>query len=393
MSEIIQDIGIEIDTPTVHPDESEQVHNSELKESEFVAEKKLETLMAELRDFSIRFVNSEEYNNSLDTKTLPGGQVFIFKSRHDLTQPNPWLRGDYPFEDNLVTFSEYLKSCVESGWARVANIQTDWPESLDNLRQYDELIEKLKQAHKEATAQKDAEKNTREKTLEIFREKIKELIPDKVFLVNKSNEYYNETVEYLYHINSDSFGSENAKTIIEMVEENYQNPIPEGFLFWPELQEYILQFKDTKIFTDIWITTRTMLEMRRMVSNDNPIVEFVFNNNNSQEALRKTINSLAYYHKPRAEDIMKPAGWDRQYHIAMIFSNKAIKAANYIDRWGSIDEDKRNSGEYLLGAISCMPNKELGQKMQEKVETAGNWSHPIFDSNGIIRYPKQRHQE
>lgn len=370
-------------------DSDEVADSPEQIEAENIANKKLEQLMANFRDFSVRFVNFSEYREILDSQTLPSGELFIFKSDHSQTQFNPFLRGYYPFEKNDLTATEYIRKASEHGWDKVAYSQTDWAESTETISKYQHLLSVLKESHQEAIEQKEKGESVRQKTLEIFREKVKDShVPENAYIASISSQTYEDAIKYLEKQNMDGFDKSNVEEIVEMIDKNLGTDIPEGYLFWPELQDYLLQFKDQVAnFDNIWPIVEVVVRCRMILETNDPIAEFVYKGDDSRDIFRLALRRMATTYKPRPEAAMKREGWDRPYHLALIVSNDAIDFPSIMDRWVSIPEGKRGQGQYLLGAVACLPDKELWRQMSILAERAGEFAHPILDSRGNVRYP------
>ncbi len=47
----------------------------------------------------------------------------------------------------------------------------------------------------------------------------------------------------------------------------------------------------------------------------------------------------------------------------------------------------------LLGVICLLGDKEQYREISEIASNAGEWSTPVFDSNGTVRYPLQKTKE
>lgn len=112
--------------------------------------------------------------------------------------------------------------------------------------------------------------------------------------------------------------------------------------------------------------------------------------------LRAIIRVLSY-----APKLPMPDETTKQYHIAMIhkldtIDEEAGSRGWGIRAWGEIKsqrEEKYDPAEYILGAIATMPDKALVRDLIEFSYQSGKIAHPIFDSNGFVRWPREMSSE
>ena len=90
---------------------------------------------------------------------------------------------------------------------------------------------------------------------------------------------------------------------------------------------------------------------------------------------------------------------DRHYQIALVFDNKTYGLTyEYGERWSSFKKAQMPGSEAekqrgLLAAISLMPLKEMHKEMIEIEKGLGDFAHPVFDSNGTLRWPMAEYGE
>ncbi|NBT49380.1 MAG: hypothetical protein EBT07_16475, partial [Actinobacteria bacterium] len=118
----------------------------------------------------------------------------------------------------------------------------------------------------------------------------------------------------------------------------------------------------------------------------------------SQKDLRDFIHALAYTPAPR--DVI---GNPSQYHVMEIFGPESVDrtAADSnpeegLHPWLRLRRDsdydsnqamRSFAGRNLFGAVGLVPNKELWQEMVLRSSRASEFSHPVFDSKGTVKYP------
>ena len=79
---------------------------------------------------------------------------------------------------------------------------------------------------------------------------------------------------------------------------------------------------------------------------------------------------------------------ERQYNLTVIIDSAVFETDGESYRgWGYIKRGE--SAGNVLGAISIMPNKETLKKIIDLAHEAGLSSHPVFDNNGNVRFPKE----
>lgn len=366
----------------------EDVENEIALESEKIAGQKLEILMnPELQDFGVRFVNIEEYRKLLNRRWGKGRsqQVYMFG------------RTAGEFSPDRVSFRDYLDSSVKNGWDRVADSQTEWFFSTYNLTESKEIVGLMKESRDETKGK------GREETIKKFREKFFKFVFEKKdshgfsALANNLEEvierYSKESNPFNRVWDSEkniwvSISPEEAGEFFDLFydsveqkwERDYENPknqdmpttVRKGSL------EARLELKDYQIFQKL---KGSLVEQYIK-----GLFQFT-SGNNSQASVRSAINALSYMEKD--ENVV---GWNRQYHIVLVFSDRVLRD-NQIEEnpnWGNVNME---DPEGCLGAIAIMPNRELWQEMCEKSAQAGERAHPVFDSIGVVRYPKVKNEQ
>lgn len=364
---------------------SEIIKNVESSKEDKIAAEKLLTLLDGLKDFGIRFVNIEEYKKIIIDRRLPTGEVFIFKKDHSKTRLNSFLSQDLAFydEDTTPTFEEYLDQAKELGWASMAYRQTNWAHSLENLEGYDNLLNSLKKAHREAQDESSDLTDIRKRTIDKFIQKT----GLKNYALEYAFEHSDEIVRHAQNFFQDHLSPTDFEKLTNVIELNLRSIIPPGGIIPDEIYNYLLKLKETiepSLHMELLINTKLMFDIKKILEYREKVEKII---GDSPEAIRYRINKAAYAYQPKPKDIMNQEGFDRQYHIAMVFAHSVIDDPTEHDSWSRFT-NKGDTASSLLGAVACMPNKELWQEMSKISSEASDWAHPIFDSHGIIRYPR-----
>lgn len=353
---------------------------------EQIAEKnameKLELLKSAQTSFAIRFVNPEEYKEVVASGKLRALEIIVLKNDEKTGQP--------------VSFREFLKAAVKKGWAREARELTDWGDSTRNLADYEILITLLKAAHSEAI--KEGTKNIRNRTLQIFREKVIEratpLVPGAInpnvpLKLIKSYSNFEKHIEgqraqLLKYIPTEVV--ERAFSVVDEKVKSYKeigslvNFITEilkrelsGNVKLEDKSEvaYLIEFlaHDLSIYYRVGPENINIAQQFR----DDP--EFLLRD---EANLRKFIEAAS------------TAGFDddrtvMQYQLAMILSTENIRPQDLYQNapWSWAPTDSK-----ILGVITLLPNKDIQSQLTEISSHApeGN-AHPVFDKRGVVRWP------
>ena len=375
----------------------------EKERAEIIALGKLNRLMAEdFRDFAVRFVNSDEYRDIVERNLIRSREVYI---------PSAACRDP----NKSPIFIEYLRNS-KLDWTRTVRSQTNWEFSTKGIEEHKELIQFFKKAHQEARSRQNL-KNVRTNTMKTFHDIL--LNPESEF--NKRIRKKSEILKGGYYSNVESIVniakrySESKKQIGELknklgslignrsgelmnlirqsAERNRSNEEiwndvlyqkKSGRLIWPQNEEENIK----EVVKSLSIQQRVYLlnggEDKVAIVN-----EFIENPDNflSSEKLHRLFQALTWGPKRTGSS---------QYQIALIFDMSAVNKA-YGSFWEplkgySIDNKEKpdyDPKQSLLSAISVIANRKFTEELVNLSVNSGEWSHPVFDSSGVLRYPKK----
>jgi hypothetical protein len=80
-----------------------------------------------------------------------------------------------------------------------------------------------------------------------------------------------------------------------------------------------------------------------------------------------------------------------QYEVAMIYHLGAvIGEETFHSAWKRLGRDRAGNDpvKNLLGAIVLSPDREIVQNVTSLSSHSGSNSHPIFDKEGVLRFPE-----
>ncbi|MDO8443928.1 MAG: hypothetical protein Q7S80_00240 [bacterium] len=370
---------------------------AETERSREVASEKLRLLMADdFTGFATRFMNVAEYDSILKSG-LVGGQVIVIDK-----QP----------------FKTFMESSKRRGWVDTALLHTDWDFSVINMKNYQYIMQTLHQCR---------EGKNREETLVAFRDRILESKDESMgryavgggrFPILNEAAHFHENIDEIMSpaesvtasfsgeenekiqraVNGFISGQMSAKSAIEIIEKEVirpQNKMIEAK--YDESSSQGMTEEDHQQFEE-WARNqrephealRDICELMRKIDGfgGKQILELLNNFINDPNFLREgnnlreVVNALAY--DPRTVDEMSAEV--KQYQVLGIFGLKTHHSGGLAPSWGRIDSFNPEDTE-MLGAIAIMPNKELYQRMVEASSHAGQLAHPVFDSNGTVRFP------
>ncbi len=365
-------------------------------ESEKIASEKLQRLLdPNLKTYGVRFMNIGEYEEILRDKTS-SGEVYIVKDR---------------------LFREYLKEGNRTDWSHRAEAQTNWHASTFNIFEYNYLKNLLKGSHRSvqhSEKQNDTQPESyRERVLDYFKESVIQFAnrsPENNihWMISYANdlENMNQKNEELESYLSSNLGDEACQRLIHEIENptesEYRNS---GTLMIVKHNiEKVITHEDGR-FEDICKAGYLLSEQINIIKrygeeNLRIVAEWLKNPNylDGKDNLRKVMWALST--APSVDEDPEA----RQYHLAVIYGIDALSPGDsgWGMGWQNINENRsqRNSTEeqsvlaqQMLGAISVMPDKQLYQRMSELSASAGDFSHPVFDSLGYVRWPKNKGEE
>ena len=351
----------------------------ERAESKKIALEKLEELKSPQTNFAIRFVHPDEYKEILDTGMLSAYEVIVLKKKEGGEQ---------------VSFEEFLTQSIDRGWGSTAEDLTDWPSSVRNIRDYEELMSLLRDAHQEA--KKSGVKDLGERTLRIFREsiiKIVEATPltaattdafsfkllfENVQILKKLEACKQDLTEYLSRKEIDK--------VVETVEAKIKG-IPDRSLE-QGIQEALKTELRGKVNEEVLTSYEVShlsgsLSLYHLIGKDRLETANQFLSNpdfllKDKGHLRKIIEALS----------SAPLGANpnsQQYQLAMILGLEEIDEKDLYTNapWALAPSRPR-----VLGVVNLLPQKELlAETIEQASHTKGDTPHPVFDRSGIVRWP------
>ncbi len=294
--------------------------------SKEIAYQKLEQIRAQdFSQFGIRFMNFEEYRKMLEAKTIEPKEVY-------------WTGGKWPFSEIDMSeeekrdphnFTSFLKHAVRY-WPGTSNVMTATGTlGSSAILGYTELLNLMKCCHGQAKQEAISDRTVRQRTMELFAEKIQKWFP--------------------YEGELHGLGKMRG-----------QEKIKEDDNFDPKTQEAY-----SRLLEDPRHATKEEIRM-------------IFD------------NSIRPYRESDSHaDTFLGHDWEYSpYHLAVIFDRSAItnESSYYHDAWRYLKESA--DGKNVLGAISIISNKALITEMKKLSLNSGEWMHPLFNAHGTICFPK-----
>jgi hypothetical protein len=362
----------------------EKPSQEKLRESLVIAQGKLAKITTpDFRDFSVRFMNLEEYRMMVEEGKF-GGDVFGEVVKHGPEGSDASIH---------ETFEEFLENYNR----RTIKDYTDWELSGHQLgaerifAEYDlrSLI---------------AEKKPRKETLDKLRLSIIDALKDPSGLLEGLRlEDLIDQGSFMYLENSDTlaqnltFLSSEQKDKLDYLDESGQMSLDREFgsnkneerAIWKYLRSKGVEQTHGKENLDV---------LRRMI--DDP--EYI----QQPGVLRQILTALSYAFDMKSFDI----GKQRQYHIAVILDNETFgfQARGFGSlphrQWASFDDgglgrgkSTKDQGKGILAAVSLSRLKNQYEEMRNLTEGFGDFAHPIFQIVGssdqetqrvLLRWPK-----
>ncbi len=296
------------------------------EESEKVALEKLQKLFDHCDQFAVRFMNIEEYEIILRKQGVILGNAEV----------NYRSKTNLDFEDwlDLHCGSKYKTEDEKRYWARGAVANSNWEWGAGNLLIAEELLDKFREFR--------AERGNRAEAVRKFREYV-------VSTASKTRYLKMQGVFRLADLLSV------AKAYPQVDDVSVQT-----------YGEDRLQIVHNFLVNDLFLDT--------------------------PDNFRKLFNALT----TSRSSVMSDDDY-RQYHVAMIFGINAVgkytpdakdpgKTENS-NGWGIVQGEQAKN---ILGAICCMPQKEMFNEMISLSRVAGATAHPVFDNAGNVRWPKKQ---
>lgn len=352
--------------------------NEWLEYSKEVAQGKLTKILnPDFTEFSIRYANIEEYRDLLENERF-GGQLWRQVVLYGKKVSN--------LRDRTIPFSVFLEDAKN----RVGD--TDWYQSAQRLKTAEDLISEMREAahsRKEGTDRNSRLEQVRQRIIG-FIEHIsadREISPFTGlgrggFHNRKYSSKIREKVGFLSEAQflelqkdiQDRFNKKNSISPLIL-----QHEMEEKFGLSPE-QSFDLLFFIERYVEELGLGEQN-IEILEKLRDDPSYIQ-------QKGALREILTACTHLmDDARRKD-------DRQYQIALVFDNEVFGFAKESgEGWSSFPgkrkdvlNDELRKG--LLAAISIMPLKNLYGEMIEVEKGSGNFAHPIFDSQGLLRWPK-----
>lgn len=375
------------------------------KTEQQMAKEKLEMLKnPEFKEFAIRFMTKDEYENMMSTGNLqPGREVYVFNEANN----------------NALPFSDYLEA-NKGDWRNAIYRQTEWSHGNADLDIAHDFIRLLYEAHKKQRQESPDDKtDIRQKTLLLFRDVMKKRLSNE----GLKNDNESEIAKVYYDAES-QVDIENQVKILKTVYESL-NPYSElekqSRIRKKIARGSLIEFDFSAIGARVIIDTEESLDkINEVIKNEikhqiEPclkrsserqdrlkekygeqyekvkIVESFISNpewlSEDQQNLRKLFDALIYLKQkgtPQEES---------QYHIGVVIELPAVMTGLIKDGlWGitkTKGDEKYNQSEHIFGAITLMPDKKLIDFVKSLSAQAGPLAHPVFNNKGSVMFPKE----
>ena len=388
--------------PENGPVEEKKDGTLEKENAETIAlEKLIRVTGKDYRNYVIRFVHSDEYLDIVEKNRIKSQEVYVPSALYH----NP---------DEAPTFIEYLTES-KLNWAKTARTQTDWDFSIRGMEEHEELIQFFKKAHQEAQSKQDP-KNILVNTLLSFHDilvnpesEFNKRIKKKSELLSGSGSGYYSTVDGIVSV-AEHYSETKKKT------EELKNQL--RTILGNQSEKLIDLIRDSTELKNIWHTIWHQQQSGRLLAwsaNEEKNIEKIVQTLISQQSRYNLCggedkvavisefieNPKNFFSSEKLHQLFQALTWGNkrtgtsQYQIALIFDMSAVKKTSTNNFWESLkgyskDREKPdyNPKQYLLAAISVIPNRKFTEEIVNCSKNSGEWSHPVFDSRGILRYPK-----
>jgi len=380
-------------------------------ESRHVAELKLRKLLeGDFKDYAIRFANIEEYKEILKKKQVSGGETFVPKLSKWIGYGQSFSKVlDFEFKHKKpLSFKEYLANKGNGGnWEETAILQTYWKPATKSLESHQMLTEILQYAHEKAKEELGEEKTgsdegLRIKTLRVFRETILKRAPSESHMGPMSFSTFLEELMTLEDLIRNHTPDEIHEKMVVLrdvlLKASSQN---DCFEVLSQFQKTIESVSISEEDKELWDGLLRLLksdvnlelfapidvEYRKILHDFVVDPEYIIQKGN----LRRVITALT----------MSQRGQKDQYHVALVFDSSAVSekqswrkgtgfAESEKNEWRILKSSKEdpNQAQEFLGVIVVVPNRELVEKIAGLSSQARKFSHPVFDANGVVRFPK-----
>ena len=382
---------------------------------EKIAREKLTRIMSEdFRDFAVRFVNFNEYQEIMQNKKSHGGAVYAprFKSENDGSKIKPTLR-------------EYLEKCKQRTWMQTIREEVDWPQGGMSTEMYNHLLGLLRKAKNEVKETEQNSKDYRVDVLKKMRELLEPELNEEYAFREDAPKHYEDVLDImdLTRHEYDIFFIAEWFTQIEEEINKYEEEteLLLGEIPWLEISSLISKdltrgnnsyFNNKVGLSEMQLLGRYALptsveekissysldknKKERATDLINKICSYKlliesFGGKDSVELVKKWLDDpnsveLRSFIKIVSYTQMQP-NEENQYNLALIIDSNAINLKDdRIDRnWGSLPKEAFK--ESILGVISIMPDKEMINNIITTASKAGEFSYPVFDSKINVRFP------
>jgi hypothetical protein len=341
----------------------EQVLSPEEQGSLEVAKRKLARLLdPEFKDFAVRFMTSQEYMEMVENRKITKGEAFVF------------TKSD---QDDGISFKDYLDK-ANGDWLRTIERQTEWSHSSFNIEMASNFVSMLNRSRQQVKeTQGGVPDNYREEVIKDFRKSLIHLLRIGLEGNDPLNSLSRDVMASLP--NDEAEQASRSAFDSRMTPEQRQ----ERDEYWKRLRQNIDEGSRERYGEQNWEIFKNFYQDENWLK--------------TKGNLRLLYNALCRVNNPKIDDYFRLAtgGYqNKQYHVAAVFDLSAIgfKGSWSHEKWGLLQASQEDdqSAAQLQGAISVMPIKEMWEEMVEVSSHAEAMAHPIFDSYGLVRYPKSK---
>ncbi|MEX2369168.1 MAG: hypothetical protein WD552_02115 [Candidatus Paceibacterota bacterium] len=345
----------------------------QLEQAEKVATEKLEKILdPEFVDYSVRYMNIGEYNDILKSGEI--SREFI-----DSKFMGRYMSGKHNVR-NLLKRSKDIMSLTN--WSNISG---------KSVSEVNLLIDAVKdEGFLRESLSVDPDVDVDKKSL--IRDYLIRLIKKSGSPLQTYSNFSENDSSSKELLSKLSFLTPEEKKELGIRFDNYyENGLGGEWSFRSEISDELDLTEDQDKLLEKYLIRR---EEELDIGKENTEIIYDFMNDpdflEQKDGLRKIIIAITNSHRLLNDSER------RQYHIAVIVDNSKFKFRS--SEWG-LSEWRRMSGgatdekdvaEGILGAISVYQLKYMYKEMINLDKGAGDFAHPIFDSNGVVRFPSEK---